>query len=365
MFISGYASDVWIQRETEILQPSCETVLATDRISSYSMVTQSTNRLTRKSAAYRQDTFKTLQEVVNVKLSFELRLTSPICELFRSLLSLYNFAAQTNFFPVEARTWQPEFTDLVRTVKVWIKDQYTGEGYLHEGCAVSECEITTQSRQIAAVTFGLVCLKTTYLPVVTDPGTLRADTIQRPIIAGQTCGVYFTPTDFTDNLAPFMIPGTTRGTMRIARTLKPSRYRQGVPTRFTKTPCEFTGSIDCRINSDLRSFLSMPERYGAAIFKYGQDSNYWLECLLPSVALTYNEAQLHSPTDTPTLTINVYAIEDFTQTGGCALRLYRAPEAWDGGEFGDTDNYQTEGIDGGNHIDNLIQPQPHIDGGNF
>ncbi len=365
MFISGFATDVWVQRETETLKVSGEMVLANHSLTYYSIQAVSKNRLIRNRANWRMDTFKSLQSVVQLKLRFELRLTSPILELIRSLLSLYNFGQQQQPLPIEARTWMPEITDLAHTVKIWIKDQNTGEGYLHEGCGVSEMEVISQSRSVTVISFGIICLKTTYLSSMANAPTLREDAQTRPISEPKYCGAYFTSTDFTDDLTPFLIPGVTSSGLIVQRTLTPCMFAAGQATRFSKTPPMFSGSLDTRINSDLRSFLSQTERYGAAILRFGQDTQYWLEALLPSVALTYGEAQLHSTQDTPTLTINVNTIEDFSASGGAALRLYRAPEGWDGGEIGETDTYATEGIDGGNVVDNLIQPQPPIDGGTF
>jgi hypothetical protein len=364
MFISGYSTDVLIQREYTPMGRACEQILTNPSLTMFSIQAMSGNRLSRTSANWRVDTYKTLQGFVQLKLSFELRLSSPILELIRTLLSLYDFAQQTQPFPIEARTWQPDLVDDVHTCKIWIKDRRTGKVTLHEGCAVATMELTAQSRTVTVIAFGLVALKTTHLDSLPDPGNLYVDKIPRPISAPEFCGAYYTDTDFADDtFQQNLIPGVTRSDLVISRDLNATSYRSGKPLGFTHSPPAFTAAIDCRITPTLATWLDQFERYGAAILRFGDSAKWWLEALIPQVALTFGEAQLHSTTDTPSLTITMVSIDDMTATGGAALRLYRTPEVWDGGEIGETDTYQAEGIDGGNCADNLLQPQPHVDGG--
>lgn len=354
MFVSGFATDVWIQRETTLLGATGENALGCDGVALFVLNAEQGSRSSRQSAGYRIDFTKSVAGWTSLQLKFELTLATPLMELLRSLMSNADFYQTTD--AEEFRTWEPELSDAIHGLKVWLKDQYTGEGYLCEGCAVSEVEIVSQSRQITSITFGLLCLKATPMPKLSTPPVLVFDQVERPIITPDNCGVYFgqgmTVDDVIAGTAMPEILGTTQATVRIARKLVPAQIKRGSATRYSKTPAEFTGSIACRVTSTLRSWLALQDVYGAARFVFAQPDGDHLWATLPQVGLTFGESQLHSSIDTPTVTISMQAIQTpstLNQAYASAnLSLSRKAEAvYDAGEFNDTDINRNGGFDGG------------------
>jgi hypothetical protein len=363
-FITGYASDLYVQAEdTGIFGTPVDSIKTCRTSTSFTIDTSPASRLDRKGPSWRREKLKTLLSFNTIKLRMELRPTNVFCQLLRSLMSVYDFA---NGGGINCQTFQGEFNDQVRTLKMWITSNETGQTFLCEGVAVQELQIGLNSRQLAVADFALIALKVTYAPTFSLPGKGFLNTKHKHPYSAPYSNVYFTTTDFDDsNMPSFAIPWMSRIAVTINRSLTPTAFSQGKATRFKKSPVDISVAITALMTNTLWPYANVTETYGAMIVRLASDSQVWFDVMLPSVALTLSGSQLHSTTDSNPVNINVNSIQDMKATGGVALRLFVNSEGWDGGGIGQDNIYQHEGIDGGNFADTLKQPVPNISGGDF